>query len=103
MITGLINSKRLMLQLSTCTFSLFTEGYIIHLPVDFWFTQLFLTHFKMCTESNKKNKGRDTSHGWGYTNESSWGSARNDIAFLIIALLYVMTEMTRKPASSRSG
>jgi len=55
----------------------------------------------MCTESNKKNKGRDTPHGWGYTNESWWGSAKNDIAFLLKASLSVMTEMTQKPASSR--
>jgi len=101
MLTGLVNSKRVIAQLSDCTFSLSTEGYMIHIPVDFWPIQLFLIHLKMCTESNKKNKGRVVSQWWGYRKESLSDSAKNDIAFRLIALLSVMTEMTWNPASSR--
>ena len=39
--------------------------------------------------------------GCGYTIESFAGLQKKDVAFLFIAFLFVMTDITRKPISSK--
>lgn len=58
-------------------------------------------HFNMCTESNKKKRGREFCAGCGYTIETVGGEEKNDKAFLLMALLSVTTQITLKTISSK--
>ena len=55
----------------------------------------------LCTVSNIQNNDLVLSLGWGCTIESWEGDINNDIAFRLIALLSVKTEITTKPISVR--